>query len=84
MNNEKRFLEGMSKETCQWKFYFTLRGINKNKINFMLKSAVLLEFHGHILCCKFSPLKKKTAAVTPNWRLGLHALLVACSELERS
>ena len=50
----------------------------------MLKSAVLIEFHGHILCCKFSPLKKKTAAVTPNWRLGLHALLVACSELERS
>jgi len=51
----------------------------------MLKSAVLIQIHGHILCCKFSPLKKKkTAAITPNWRLGLRAPLVARSELERS
>ena len=29
----------------------------------MLKSAVLTEFHGHVLCCKFSPLKKKTVSL---------------------
>ena len=50
----------------------------------MLKSTVLIQIHGHILCCKFSPLKKKTTAITPNWRLGLRAPLVARSELERS
>ena len=50
----------------------------------MLKSAVVIQIHGHILCCKFSPVKKKTAAITSNWRLGLQALHVACSELERS
>ena len=76
MNNEKRFLEGMSKETCPSKFYFTLRGINKNKINLMLKSAVLIEFHGHILCCKFSPLKKKNCCHYPELEIRIADFLL--------
>ena len=81
MNNEKRFLEGVSKETCQSKFYFTVRGINKNKINLMLKSAVLIQFHGHILCCKFSPLKKKTVPLPRTGNLDRGLLLLPAMNL---